>query len=60
MFLSFFVGLGSRCIWSGAIIAGQFFPCDVLRRARPAQQPSGIDHLQHCVWSADCAAPGAG
>jgi solute carrier family 25 phosphate transporter 3 len=27
----FFLGLGSRCIWSGAIIAGQFFLYDVFK-----------------------------
>jgi len=29
----FFLGLGSRCLWSGAIIAGQFFLYDVFKSA---------------------------
>ena len=27
----FYLGLGSRCLWSGAIIAGQFFLYDVFK-----------------------------
>ena len=29
----FYLGLGSRCVWSGAIIAGQFFLYDVFKGA---------------------------
>ena len=33
----FFLGLPSRCLWSGAIIAGQFFLYDVFKTALHVQ-----------------------
>ena len=32
-FGGFYLGIGSRCLWSGAIIAGQFFLYDVFKSA---------------------------
>ena len=36
-FGGFYLGLGSRCLWSGAIIAGQFFLYDVFKTALHVQ-----------------------
>ena len=38
----FFAGLGSRCVWAGAIIAGQFLLYEVFK---------GVFQVSHCTYS---------